>query len=121
MANVLIVDDDEWDLLLDRTILEKAGHKVYFAEDGQGALDVLRTNRIAVVVTDLIMPGIDGLALIRRIGETYPHIPVIAASGVSRDELELAEVLGAASTLPKPIDPRALVRAVDDALKRSPI
>ena len=65
MANVLIVDDEEMDRLLERTMVEDAGHTPFFANDGEVALKVYEEHDIDVVITDLRMPNVDGLRLIQ--------------------------------------------------------
>ena len=119
MARILIVDDDDMERTLERTILEKLGHQLYFAVDGANALDIFRAEDIDVVITDMVMPHIDGLSLIREIRRMDESVEVIAVSGVSRDELGLAQDLGAFETLFKPFDPEKLVEAVSTAVMRS--
>ena len=68
MANILIVDDEETDRVIEKTILEDAGHRVHFARDGQAALDVYADSPADVVVTDLKMPRLNGLRLIQQQG-----------------------------------------------------
>jgi CheY-like chemotaxis protein len=119
MARILIVDDDEMERLLARTILEKLGHELYMAEDGEDALEIFRAEDIDVVVTDMVMPHVDGLSFIREIRRMDAGVEVIAVSGVSSDELGLAHELGAFATLAKPVDPEKLVEAVNAAVKRS--
>ena len=64
VARVLIVDDEESDRLLQRTILERAGHEIFVAADGEEALREYEDNRIDVVVADLQMPRVHGFELI---------------------------------------------------------
>jgi CheY-like chemotaxis protein len=115
MANVLIVDDDETARLLERTVLEGAGHRVFFAVDGEVALKVYKSNPIDVVLTDLKMPRLNGLRLIKEIRELDAQAVVVAISGASADQLEMAKDLGAVSTLYKPIDAKALLAAIESA------
>ncbi len=116
MANILIVDDEEMDRLLERTFLEDAGHTPFFAPDGEVALRVYQENDIDVVVTDLRMPNLNGLDLIRQLLEINPKVAVIAVSGVSADRLGEAEEFGAMSGLMKPVRRDQLVEAVEEAL-----
>jgi len=115
MARVLIVDDDEMERLLERTILGDAGHELYFAKDGADAMRIFRTEDIDVVVTDLNMPRIDGLRLIRQMREMDDRIPIVVVSGVEPDQLALANDLGAVEALFKPVDPQKLIDAVAKA------
>jgi CheY-like chemotaxis protein len=119
-ASVLIVDDDESDRLLEKTVLESAGHKVFFAPDGEIALKVYQSNPIDVVLTDLKMPKLNGLRLIQEIRAIDAQAVVVAISGVSADQLEMARDFGAVSTLFKPIDPKALLAVIAEAAKKAP-
>ena len=121
MGRILVVDDNEMDLLMVRTILEELGHELHFATDGEEALGVFRDNEFDVVVTDMILPGLDGLSLIREILRIDENAQVVAVSGVSADELEMANSLGAMEGLSKPVDPKTLLEAVDRAMSRSEI
>jgi two-component system response regulator HupR/HoxA len=64
MANVLIVDDDELVRRAEGRIIEQAGHTLIFAGDGEAAMQMYEENDIALVITDLRMPKVDGLTLI---------------------------------------------------------
>jgi CheY-like chemotaxis protein len=116
MARILIVDDEESDRLFERSVLSDAGHALYFAADGDVALKVYREHAVDLVITDLHMPHLNGLRLIREIREMHPDATVIAVSGVSADQLDLAADLGAVRTLFKPVTPTLLLKAVDEAL-----
>ena len=119
MARIMIVDDDDMERVLERTFLEKLGYHLHFARDGAEALKILEAVDIDVLVTDLVMPHVDGLSLIRKVRREHPRIGVVAISGVSRDELGLARDLGAIEALTKPIDAHAFVDAVKRALERA--
>ena len=119
MARILVVDDDEMDRLVERMILEELGHELYFAKDGEDALGIYQERDIDVVVTDLKMPGVDGLSLIRQIRDLHPGAEVIVVSGLSRSKLEQAHDLGARDTLVKPVDHEALIEAVTNAVQRA--
>ena len=90
IANVLIVDDDREML----TTLEKGFAKyddtftVLTAEDGQTAIEILRHDTVSLVVTELKVPGIDGLGLLKHVTESYPEIPVIVITAYSTPEME---------------------------------
>ena len=116
MARILIVDDEETDRLFERSVLEDAGHTLFFAADGEAAHKVYDENSIDLVITDLVMPRVNGLRLIRELKEKHPDAVVIAVSGVAADQLVVAADLGAVRTLFKPVRPSLLVDAVDEAL-----
>lgn len=114
MARVLIVDDNETDRLFEKTILEDKGHQLYFARNGEEAIRLYLRQGIEVVVTDLHMPFGDGMELIEAITGLYPDARIIAVSGTGPEELGMAKLIGAALTLPKPVDPRTLIDAVEE-------
>jgi CheY-like chemotaxis protein len=116
MARILVVDDNETDRYLEHTILEDAGHEILFAKDGGDALRVFHSYEIAVVVTDLRMPLVDGLELIRKIREEDAQIPIVAVSGIGSEKLREARDLGADLSLFKPVEPDKLIEAVNQAL-----
>ena len=117
MARILIVDDEEMERILERTILEKAGHHLLFASDGETALKLCRVEDVELVITDLAMPVYNGLRFIRELREAHLDMPLIAVSGWAKDQLDLALEYGADLTLAKPLDSETLLEAVTMALK----
>lgn len=121
MARILIVDDEEQDRVLERSILEDAGHELLFASDGQAALQLYREEEVDLVITDLAMPRLNGLRLIRMLLEEDPDARVIAVSGVSPEQLPTAEEFGALGTLFKPLDRDVLLERVEAVLRDSEV
>jgi CheY-like chemotaxis protein len=121
MARILIVDDEEADRVLGRTILEKAGYELFFAGDGQVALGMCKETIMDLVVTDLAMPEFNGLRFIKELREEGFRMPVIAISGWAKDQLDLAEAYGADLTLFKPIEEEKLLSSVQGLLQSPPI
>ena len=82
MARILIVDDEEMDRLLLAEVLQEAGHELLFAPDGQQALSMLCQRKPDVMILDLIMPGMDGLQVLREksLDPSIREIPVIVIS-----------------------------------------
>ncbi len=115
MANVLIVDDEEMDRFLGSRIVEDAGHTPLFAGDGEAALQMYKDNDIALVITDLRMPKVDGLRLIRDLIDHDSEVAIIAISG-DADQLEKAERYGVHAGLIKPVEPQELIGKVQEAL-----
>ena len=113
MAKILIVDDDETDRVGLASILEQAGHTVLLAGDGNEALETFFAERVHLVVTDMVMPGRDGLGLISALREVDPGAPIIAISGKSPGQLEASKVFGARVVLTKPIDREEFLAAVE--------
>lgn len=113
-ARVLLVDDENDVRRVLATILSRKGFVVVEATNGREALQKLELDpKIAVVITDLVMPEFEGFETIRACREIAPSIKILAISGAFGGEfLTIAQRLGADLTLPKPIHPDALVDAV---------
>ena len=116
MARILIVDDDEFDRVLGAWILEDSGHEVLFAGNGAVALELYESEDIDLVITDLVMPELNGLRLIRELIELDSSAKIIAISGSSPEQLPRAEDLGATFTLPKPLKRSQVLAIVERAL-----
>ena len=119
MAAVLVVDDDATVREVVITYLSKAGHTVTSAADGHEALASVAASQPELVVLDLMLPGIDGLEVCRRLRESG-DIPVImlTAKGSVNDRVVGLEV-GADDYVTKPFSPRELVLRVDSVLRRT--
>ena len=116
---MIVVAEDHEDIrfVLIRA-LERAGHDVVGAPDGDAAWEAVRRLRPDVVVTDVDMPGMNGLDLCRaiRADEDLRHIPVIMASGSLLPGDGRAEAAGASATLLKPFLPAELLSCVAEVL-----
>ncbi|MBP2856203.1 two-component system response regulator GlrR [Dickeya oryzae] len=120
-ATLLLVDDDPSLLKLLGMRLTSEGFTVVTATSGQEALRLLLREKIDLVISDLRMDEMDGLALFAEIQKNQPGMPVIilTAHG-SIPEAVAATQQGVFSFLTKPVDRDALYKAIDDALKLSP-
>jgi len=119
---ILVVDDDAKIVRLVRTYLERDGFTVVTAADGPAALDAIETHRPALVVLDLMLPELDGRAVIRAVrrddeAATTP-ILMLSARGSIVDRIAGLED-GADDYLPKPFSPAELVLRVKSILRRS--
>jgi len=110
---VLVVDDEDYLLKFVSIKLKVSGFQVLNATDGLKALDIVRCGVIDLVVTDLIMPGLDGIELIRRI-RGFSEVPIIVLTGYESEE-KRAEALkaGADDFVTKPFDPDRLVARIE--------
>src|SRR5206468_6648995 len=121
MANsgdILLVDDDPDLLKLISLRLTSAGYSVRTADSGETALAALAVTRPAAVITDLKMPGIDGLALFDAIHRQHPALPVIilTAHGTIPDAVAATQ-RGVFGFLTKPFDSQELLQKVAAALR----
>ena len=112
VARILIVEDEQADQIILGNIVGGAGHEVFFASGSEQAVEMSVGKGIDVVVTDLHMPKIDGLELIRVLRAAFPNRAVIAVSGKGRRLLAAAEKLGVFAALSKPVDPDELLMAI---------
>ena len=120
MSTVLVVDDDAGIRESAVLALRKAGHRLFAAPDAASALGVLRENRVDVVVSDIYMPGDDGLTLLKSISEREhpPRVILMTARG-SIETTALAQRFGAFDYLAKPFDLTELLARVAAAASRS--
>jgi DNA-binding response OmpR family regulator len=121
-APILVVDDDAKIVRLVRTYLERDGFAVVTAADGPAALDAIETHRPALVVLDLMLPELDGRAVIRAVrrDDEAAHTPILVLSARSSTIDRIAGLEeGADDYLPKPFSPAELVLRVKSILRRS--
>jgi len=116
MAKILIVDDEEMDRVILSQILHQAGHEPLFASSGEAALRIWKRNPVDLVVTDIVMPELNGLELLKRMKEEDPWVRVIAISGVTAKKLNEAARAGALAILTKPVDPEELLQEIENGL-----
>jgi DNA-binding response OmpR family regulator len=122
-APILVVDDDAKIVRLVRTYLERDGFSVVTASDGPAALDAIETHQPALVVLDLMLPELDGRAVIRAVrrDEEAGRTPILVLSARSSTVDRIAGLEdGADDYLPKPFSPAELVLRVKSILRRSP-
>ena len=121
MAHILVVEDDVQfrQMLLD--MLQQDGHQLASAGDGAQALKLLATARPDLIITDILMPGMDGVELIMALSKQDDATPMIAMSGGRRSitaefNLDSAALLGVKATLAKPFSRADLRAAIEQAL-----
>ncbi|MBK8288242.1 MAG: SpoIIE family protein phosphatase [Pseudomonadales bacterium] len=119
-GTILLVDDDAMVRLSVAAFLEDSGYKVEQVADGASALAAFQHNPPSLIITDLKMPRMDGLALLRAVAASPQPVPVIVMSGAgSMQDVVEALRYGAADYLVKPIvDFRVLEHAIDKCLER---
>jgi CheY-like chemotaxis protein len=116
MSRVLVIDDNEDFRDLLKLALEGEGFEVETAANGQKGLEALALKPADVVVTDIFMPGKEGIETIQELRAKFPAAKIIAMSGrpsaTNFDPLAIAQEIGAAKTLKKPFDLDELIEAV---------
>jgi DNA-binding NtrC family response regulator len=121
MARIVIIDDDPAIRGTIRRILERAGHDVSEADDGDAGLQLVESRNPALVITDLFMPEKEGIETIQELAASHPEVRILAisgAGGVEEDEGPLVDAMlfGAHAILPKPFSIQHLLETVDQLL-----
>ena len=121
---ILVVDDESAMNQLVGDILERAGFKVFAAQDGTAGLEAFHANAPDVVIVDIFMPRKDGLEMLIDLRQSKSNVPVLIISGkqtlLTDSSMGLAKQLGANDVLAKPFTPEELVARVS-ALARAEI
>lgn len=118
-ASILTVDDSASIRLTTRVALSNAGYTITEAVDGMDGIDKLNGGQFDLIVTDLNMPKMDGLTMIRELRKMPAHmgVPVIFLTTESDNDLkQQAKAAGATGWLTKPFDPESLVKIVRKVL-----
>jgi DNA-binding response OmpR family regulator len=118
--HVLVVDDDPTVSDVVRRYLERSDFNVTLAVDGKQALAAAAEHRPDLVVLDLMLPGLDGLEVCRRLRTRDPDLPVVMLTALGEEsDRVLGLSLGADDYVTKPFSPRELVLRVQSVLRRS--
>jgi DNA-binding NtrC family response regulator len=113
---IMLVDDEERFLETTKKLLERRGYQVATALSGSEALDKLQKENIQVVILDVKMPGMDGMATLKAIKNRHPLVEVIMLTGHATVESAVEGLKsGAADYLMKPTDIEDLIRKAEDA------
>src|SRR5208283_5745700 len=116
-GRVLIIDDEDIVRVSCRRILVPEGYEVETTKSAAEGFDILAEGDIDVVVTDLKMPQIDGMQVVKKVKEEWPDTEVIMITGYQTISTAVEAIkLGAFDYIEKPFIPSALVEAVDKAL-----
>jgi len=122
MARILLIDDEELVRTALRKALETSEHEVVEAENGDHALVWHKKQPFDLIITDIIMPGKEGIETIMDLKQESPELPIIAISGGGPDRhmtyLETAKFFGADHMLTKPFSSEALHNCVDTCLAK---
>jgi CheY-like chemotaxis protein len=113
MENVLVVDDDRLILVTIKRLLEREGIVAHCVSGGEEALEKIRERTFSLMITDLNMPGLDGLELSRKGREMAPHMPIILnTGGISPNIIRMAKEVGVAKVIAKPFLPNEMLEAI---------
>jgi CheY-like chemotaxis protein len=118
MTRILLIEDDPYFRQVLHLGLSQAGYSVAEATDGADGLLQLRLQPADVVITDLLMPQMDGIETIRYLRRGFPAVKIIAISGGGLGDaeyyLKIAQELGAGKILKKPFSVRELLEAIEE-------
>jgi DNA-binding response OmpR family regulator len=118
-GRVLVVDDDETVRDVVRRYLERDGHEVVVAGDGESALQLVAKQVPDLIVLDLMLPGIDGLEVCRRLRQRH-SVPIVMLTALGEEEDRVVGLqLGADDYVTKPFSPRELALRVGSVLRRA--
>lgn len=119
MIRVLVVDDEPSVLYTLTAIFKDEGHEVLSASNGEQALALLRTQAVDILITDLCMPGMDGMALLREARKRWPAMPVIMVTAQGNERLAVEAMKeGACDYLRKPFGVDEVLLAFSQATER---
>jgi CheY-like chemotaxis protein len=117
MPRILVIDDDEQFLGLMQAMLNRGNFDIVVARNGKQGMDICASTPVDLVITDLIMPEMEGLEVIMELKQKVPDTKIIAISGGGRNDpggyLNLAIALGANSVLTKPFGLETLLKTVE--------
>lgn len=120
---ILVADDNRDTLSFMQAALEDTGYEVKTANGGAQALDLLAVQGTDLLITDVFMPGLDGIETLRECNKRFPHVRVIVMSAGSQsgrklDYLPAATLIGADATMRMPVDVDQLLDTVHRVLQR---
>ena len=116
---ILLVDDEERYREHIARVLTKAGYEVLEAEDGIEALSALEKSKIDLVLSDILMPGLNGYALVARLRAKWPNMPVILTTGFLSSDAAKTMMNGSVDFIPKPIDAETLIHMIERTIPPS--
>jgi len=119
MEKILVIDDEKATLTMFRLFLDAYGYSVFTAENGAEGLEIFKRERPQIVITDIKMPGVDGLNLMRQMKNIDPAVEVVVITGHGDTDLaKQALDRDAADFINKPIHKEALDAALNKARER---
>ncbi|MBJ6121060.1 response regulator [Sphingomonas mollis] len=118
-GTVLLVEDEDMVRAVAERALTRQGYTVWTAENGEVALELLRvSDRPDLLISDVVMPTMDGPTMVRHVRERYPDLPVLFMSGYAEEQLRRSIDLDNVAFLPKPFSVQQLAEAAREVLTR---
>ena len=112
---VLFVDDEKMVLEVGSLMLQKLGYNVLVANNGYKAIEILKENKVAFVILDMLMPGMNGYEIYHQLKKIQPKIKVLLASGYTGDQSEQRlESIGFDGYLQKPFNLKQLSEKIEN-------
>jgi len=119
-GTVLLVEDEAMVRAVAERALSRQGYTVLSAENGEAALELLETCQAPdLLISDVVMPQMDGPTMARHVRERYPHLPILFMSGYAEEQLRKSIDLDNVAFLPKPFSVQQLGEAARDALSQA--
>ncbi len=118
---ILIVDDSKLNRTIEGTLIEnsKLGVDIFYAESGDQALNILNEEDIEIILLDIIMPGIDGIEVLKIIKEKYSNIKTLMCSSVSeKEKLKECFEIGASDYITKPIEEIEFISRIKNTIRQ---
>jgi DNA-binding response OmpR family regulator len=121
MARIIVIDDDAEMRTMMEQLLLAAGYDVFTADEGSIGLALSHIAPVDLVITDLVMPGMEGLETIRKFRREFPEVPIIAMTGnPNLGNMLLTAIRMGARSLAKPFQPDELLALVKTVLRVPP-
>tara|TARA_B100000315_G_scaffold86151_1_gene78984 strand:- start:223 stop:591 length:369 start_codon:yes stop_codon:yes gene_type:complete len=121
MAHILVADDQEKVRNILKSLFERDGHTVVVATNGKEALQSYQAQPAEIVVTDILMPDMEGIETIRELKRINPDVKIIAMSGggtiEANEYLKMAVLFGAKQTISKPFDVLEMLEALRSCIE----
>jgi DNA-binding NtrC family response regulator len=116
---ILVVDNEETIRETLLKILEREGYNVLTAADGQAALEIIRGQKVHLILSDVCMPRMDGHKLLRQVKTILPEVEIVLMTGQDKREMGLEALKeGAFAFIPKPFTKLALNKTIRQALEK---
>jgi CheY-like chemotaxis protein len=118
-STILVVDDEPGIRTMMQFELAQQGHRVLIADSGVTALEVLKAEKVDLILTDMRMPVMDGLDLVIQVRKTDPKLPIILMTGFVEDRVQKVRQYNLAGTLNKPFTIDQLSELINKTLSVS--